>query len=73
LTYPSLQKNISIIFNRNFPHDILSWSEAYPSGFGKNAKVLTTKAYRTHAVMSDYWEKNNLKDLNLREELGLTK
>jgi hypothetical protein len=71
--YPSLQRTLSIRFNRNFPYDILSWSETYPSGSGKNAKVLTTNAQRTHAVMTDYWNKNSVKDLELRKELGLTK
>ena len=73
VTYPSLQRTISISFNRNFPYDILSWSETYPSGFGENAKVLTTNARRTHAVMTDYWNKHSLENLNLREELGLSK
>ncbi len=69
--YPSLERTLSIRFNQNFPHDILSWSETYPSGSGEDAKVLTTKAQRTHAVMKDYWNKNSVKDLELREELGL--
>ena len=71
--YPSLGRTLSIRFNLNFPYDILSWSETYPSGSGKNAKVLTTEARRTHAVMVDYWNKNNVKDLKLRKELGLIK
>jgi hypothetical protein len=71
--YPSLGRTLSIRFNRNFPHDILSWSETYPSGSGEGAKVLTTKARRTHAVMVDYWNKNSVKDLKLRKELGLIK
>ena len=71
--YPSLDRTLSIRFNQHFPYDILSWSETYPSGSGKNAKVLTTKAHRTHAVMTDYWNKNSVKDLGLRKELGLAK
>jgi hypothetical protein len=71
--YPFLDRTLSIRFNRDFPHDILSWTEAYPSGSGKIAKILTTKARRTHAVMVDYWNKNSVKDLKLRKELGLTK
>ena len=73
VTYPSLQRTLSICFNRNFPYDILSWSETYPSGSGEDAKVLITKAKRTHFVMTDYWSKNSVKDLELREELGLAK
>ena len=71
VTYPSLRRTLSIRFNRHFPHDILSWSETYPSGSGKNAEVLTTNARRTHAVVMDYWNKNSVKDLELRKELGL--
>ena len=71
--YTSLQRTLSIRFNRNFPYDILSWSESYPSGSGNEAKVLTTKAHRTHAAMTDYWNKNSVKDLELRKELGLPK
>jgi len=71
--YSSLQRTLSIRFNRDFPHDILSWSETCPVGSGKNEKVLTTKARRTHAVMTDYWNKNSVKDLELREELGLAR
>jgi hypothetical protein len=71
--YPSMGRTLSIRFNQNFPHDILSWSETYPSGSGKDAKVLTTEARRTHAVMVDYWNKNSVKDLKLRKELGLIK
>jgi hypothetical protein len=73
VTYPSLQRTLSIRFNKFFPHDILSWSETYPSGQGDNTKVLTTKARRTHAVMNDYWNKNKVTDIKLREKLGLTK
>ena len=71
VTYPSLRRTLSIRFNRYFPHDILSWSETYPSGSGKNAEVLTTNARRTHAVVMDYWNKNSVKDIELRKELGL--
>ena len=34
VTYPSLNRTLSIRFNKNFPYDILSWSESYPSGQG---------------------------------------
>jgi hypothetical protein len=73
VTYPSLGRTLSIRFNRHFPYDILSWSETSLSGLGEDAKALTTKARRTHAVMVDYWNKNKVKDLELRKELGLAK
>ncbi|MCP4267688.1 MAG: septum formation inhibitor Maf [Candidatus Brocadiaceae bacterium] len=73
VTYPSLNRTLSIRFNKNFPYDILSWSESYQSGTGGNMKMLTTKAHRTHAVMIDYWNKNKPTDIELREMLGLPK
>ena len=71
--YPSLGRTLSIRFNRHFPYDILSWSETYPVGSGEEAKVLTTKARRTHAIGVDYWNKNSVKDPTLRKEVGLIK
>jgi hypothetical protein len=73
ITYPSLKRTLSIHFNRNFPYDILSWSETYPDGKGADTKVMTTEAHRTHAVMIDYWNKNKAIDIELREKLGLPK
>ncbi len=73
VTYPSLNRTLSIRFNKNFPYDILSWSESYPSGTGGNMKMLTTKACRTHAVMIDYWNKNKPTDIEHRGMLGLPK
>ena len=45
--YPSLGRTLSIRFNRNFPHDILSWSETYPSGSGRGCKSTDNKS-KTH-------------------------
>lgn len=75
VTYPSLNRTLSIRFNENFPYDILSWSESYLSGARARGKteVLTTKARRTHALMIDYWNKNRVSDSKLREKLGLAK
>ena len=69
--YPSLERTLSICFNQYFPYDIFSWNETCLSRSGKDVKILTTKARRTHAVMVDYWNKNSTKDLKLRKELGL--
>jgi len=69
--YPSLERTLSICFNQYFPYDIFSWNETCLSRSGKDVKILTTKARRTHTVMVDYWNKNSTKDLKLRKELGL--
>ncbi len=69
--YPKLNRNISITFNSSFPYEIESWTETFKSGFGPNAKELTTKATKIEQIKSAYWGKNNNKDEILRKELGL--
>lgn len=72
LEYPELDRSISITFNASFPYEIEHWTETYKSGFGPNAKKLTTKATKIKSIKSAYWGKNSNKDEVLREELGLT-
>ncbi|EZH73854.1 septum formation inhibitor Maf [Aquimarina atlantica] len=69
--YPELDRSISITFNASFPYEIEHWTETYKSGFGPNAKKLTTKATKIKSIKSAYWGKNSNKDEVLREELGL--
>ncbi|AUP77973.1 septum formation inhibitor Maf [Flavivirga eckloniae] len=71
ISYPELNRTLSITFNPNFPYDILSWEEAFKSGFGANAKVLKTKATKLKTIKSAYWGKNSNKDEILRKELQL--
>ncbi|MDO5981886.1 septum formation inhibitor Maf [Flavivirga spongiicola] len=71
ISYPELNRTLSITFNPNFPHDILSWEEHFKSGFGANAKVLKTKATKLKTIKSAYWGKNTNKDEILRKELHL--
>ncbi len=71
ITYPELNRTITIQFNSNFPFDILGWEETFKSGFGDNAKMLTTKASKLKAIKSAYWSKNHNKDDVLRDTLQL--
>lgn len=71
INYPVLNRTLSIVFNPNFPHDILSWEETFNSGYGANAKVLTTKATKLKTIKSPYWQKNSNKDEILRQTLKL--
>lgn len=71
ISYPDLNRSLSITFNPQFPYDILSWEETLISGFGQKTKTLTTKATRHKMIKSDYWNKNTNDDLPLRENLGL--
>ncbi len=71
LTYPELQRTLSIRFSSDFPHTIESWSESYPSGFGPSAEVLTTRANRINTLKTPYWRQNGNEDVSLRDTLGL--
>jgi len=71
LDYPDLERTISIEFQAQFPHKIMGWEETYPSGFGKNAQKLTTKATLDETIMLDYWTRNQPDDEILREKLNL--
>ncbi|WP_411768527.1 septum formation inhibitor Maf [Winogradskyella sp. A3E31] len=71
LEYPNLNRTLTIDFNSAFPYDILSWEESFRSGFGANAKTLTTKATRLESIKSAYWAKNSNANESLRETLQL--
>lgn len=71
ISYPDLDRTLEITFRKAFPHEIESWTDTYASGFGPNAKKLTTTAVAKKRIMSDYWRRNDLDDASLRTELGL--
>lgn len=71
INYPELNRSITIYFNPQFPYDIEGWKETFISGFGEKAKELATTATKLKTIKSDYWNKNNNADTNLRETLGL--
>lgn len=71
IQYENYQRDLNITFRKSFPHEILSFESTYVDGFGAKAKLLKTKAVRTHHTMLDYWTKNSEKDSTYRFELGL--
>ncbi len=71
LSYPELNRSLTIQFNPKFPYDIVSWEESFKSGFGTNARTLTTKATKIKTIKSAYWSKNSNADEVLRETLKL--
>ncbi len=71
ITYPELNRSLMIHFNPQFPYEIEGWEETFISGFGRNAKELTTKATKLKTIKSTYWNKNTNADETLRESLGL--
>ncbi len=71
LSYPDLDRTLTIRFKAAFPHEIEGWEETYRSGWGAGAARLTTRATRIKRMMSDYWTKHRVVDAPLRAELGL--
>jgi hypothetical protein len=67
LSYPDLNRTLTITYEKEFPYSILSWEETYPDG----GAVLTTKAKRIKQIKSDYWNRSSNSDAYLRAELGL--
>lgn len=71
LTYPELNRTLVLNFSTKFPYQINGWEETITSGFGANAKTLTTKATKLESIKSAYWSKNGNADQVLREKLKL--
>lgn len=71
ITYTELERTLKIDFTKAFPHTIEGWSETYLSGFGGNAKLLTTSALKNKLIITPYWQQNKNSDLFLRDSLGL--
>ena len=71
LHYPKLNRSLKIHYQKAFPHQIYGWSETYESGFGKGAKMLTTKATLLKSIKSTYWQRNKKADAHLRKKLML--
>jgi len=71
ISYPELDRTLTITFNPEFPYNITAWEETFRSGFGSNAKLLTTKATKLVSIKSPYWNKNKNKDEVLRKTLQL--
>lgn len=69
--YQSQQRTLTIYFNEHFPYNIAGWEESYLDGFGKDKKVLTTKAVKNKTLIIDYWNHHNNSDAALRDSLGL--
>jgi hypothetical protein len=63
ITFPELNRSLSINFTTDFPYSIESWEETING--------LTTKATKLKTIKSPYWSKNNNKDEVLRKTLQL--
>ncbi|MEC3964752.1 septum formation inhibitor Maf [Flagellimonas halotolerans] len=71
ISYPKLERKLIIKFMADFPFSIESWTEEFKSGFGSDAKMLTTSASKIKTLKTAYWSQNENKNLILRDSLGL--
>ena len=71
IAYDDFERILRIHFSKKFPHEISYWEEDMKSGYGANAKVLTTKATKKKSMMLPYWKLHDNVDTPLRSELGL--
>jgi hypothetical protein len=72
INFPAEQRTLRIYFEKDFPHRIQKWQETYRGLIGTGAKVLTTKAARTHTIMDPYWKHHTNKDRRRLDALGLS-
>ena len=71
LAYNDDIRTLTINFTTAFPHTIESWTEEFKSGYGANAKKLTSSATKMKSLKTPYWRQNKNKHLVLRDSLGL--
>ena len=72
IKYHELPRSLSILYEKDFPHQILAWEEGYsPLEDDKGGDMLVTRAVRTNKLMLDYWSKNSVADSVYRFELGM--
>lgn len=70
IVYKDLPRRLSILFKKKFPYEIMGWQET-TGDRNKDNELLVTRAVRTHMLRIDYWNKNAVHDVLLRQELGL--
>ncbi len=71
ITYPELERNLTVQFSSKFPYFIEGWVETFNSGFGANKKKLISTAKKIKTIKTDYWNKHDNVHLHLRDSLKL--
>jgi hypothetical protein len=69
IEFPSLKRQLQIVFQAEAPYLIEGWTDTYPSV--SDRKPRTTIARRAKTIKSAYWQQHGLEDTALREQLGL--
>jgi len=71
IAYEGGIRKLTVHFTTAFPHTIEGWEEEFKSGYGSNAKTLTSKATKRKRIKTPYWRQNSNKHLVMRDSLGL--
>ncbi len=71
VAFPAEQRTLRIFFEKDFPYRIQKWEESYRGLAAMGAKVMTTRAIRTHTIMDAYWRHHGNRDRALLKKLGL--
>ena len=66
--FPDFDRTIEIIYEADFPFDILGWKDTYPVLSGKK---LTSTFKRISSERVAYWSKHDASDSELRNKIGL--
>ncbi|MFD2833952.1 septum formation inhibitor Maf [Gramella sp. AN32] len=69
--YSEIKRKLKIFYRPYFPFTIEKWEESYESGFGENAKMMTSTGVKKARLKIDYWNKNAKIDISLRDQLKL--
>jgi len=71
IDFPAHQRTLRIFLEKEFPYRIQKWEESYRGLAYPEAKVMTTRAARTHTIMDAYWQHHGNGDRALLKKLGL--
>ncbi len=69
LAFTDTKRELMVVFERQAPHRIEGWTDAYPSVF--DDQVRRTVAQRKETKWMPYWEQNSASDTTLRADFGL--
>jgi len=69
IVFPDLNRTKEIIYESDFPHHIVGWTDEYPVVM--SGEKLRTIARKKSSKKLAYWSKHNLQHSDLRSELGL--
>ena len=71
INFPEDHRTLGIVFETTFPYRIQSWDDTYASPKWTGGNVLTTRAIRTHTLVTDYWKHHGNEDRKMLHSIGL--